>query len=188
MRWKVAVLTHRRRRGGLRGELLLVIPPTVTVLVALGMVTAFQRQPVLFASLASSAFLIYLDPRHPMNNARIVASAHLFGVACGILAALILGAGLFAGGVAMAATIFLLVLLDVVHPPAIATALGFAFFQQEDQAVVFFLLALAMLIALVVLQWIALRLLNRIEGKPEPPAPPLPPLSPPKGKGDASVR
>lgn len=182
MRWKVAVLTERHRRGGLRGELLLAIPPTITVLVALGLVTAFQRQQVLFASLASSAFLIYLDPRHPANSARIVTTAHLIGTAIGIGAALVFGAGLLAGGVAMAVTIFLLVVLDVVHPPAIATALGFAYFRQEDKAVVFFLLALAMLVVLVVLQRVALILLKRIEGEEEPP---LPPLSPPEGGGSA---
>lgn len=164
MRWKVAVLTEQRRRGGLRGELLLALPPTITVLVSLGLITAFQRQPVLFASLASSAFLIYLDPRHPANSARIVVTAHLIGVTLGIGSALLFGAGLLAGGIAMAVTIVALVLLNVVHPPAISTALGFAFFRRADQAVGFFLLALTMLIALVLLEHVALFLLRRIEG------------------------
>ncbi len=150
------------------GELLLAIPPTVTVLLALGTIAAFQHQRILFSSLASSAFLIYLDPRHPVNRARIVASAHVIGVLLGIVAALVLGAGFIAGGVAMAATIVALVVANVVHPPAVSTALGFAFFQQHDRAVAFFLLALAMLIALVALQRIALYLLKRLEGDVTP--------------------
>jgi hypothetical protein len=43
-------------------------------------------------------------------------------------------------------------LLNTVHPPAISTALGFAFFERKEQAVGLFLVALAMLVALVVAQ------------------------------------
>jgi hypothetical protein len=63
-----------RRRLGWRGELALVALPTVTVLVVLALVEALARQRLLFASLASSAFLIYLDPTHPTNRVRTSSS------------------------------------------------------------------------------------------------------------------
>jgi CBS-domain-containing membrane protein len=163
------MLVRGRRRGGLRGELLLAVLPTLTVFLALALVDAFRAQRILFASLATSAFLIYLDPRHPVNRIRIVASAHLIGVGLGVAASLVLGAGYLAGGVAMAATILLLITLDILHPPAISTALGFAFFRQQDRAAIFFLLALLMLMLLVLLQFSVLWLLGRLEGDSSPP-------------------
>ena len=51
-----------RSRLTLKGELALATAPTVTVLVVLALVEVLSRQRLLFASLASSAFLIYLDP------------------------------------------------------------------------------------------------------------------------------
>src|SRR6476659_1016402 len=50
-----------RRRLNLKGELLLALAPTVTVLGVLGLVEVLSQQRLLFASLSASAFLIYLD-------------------------------------------------------------------------------------------------------------------------------
>ncbi len=72
------------RRGGLAGELALAIPPTLVVLGVLFFVEALTRQRFLFASLASSAFLIYRDPGHLMNSAGVMAVAHIIGVAIGL--------------------------------------------------------------------------------------------------------
>lgn len=149
------------RRGGVLGELALALPPTVLVLASVFLLEAFQHQRLLFASLASSAFLIYRDPAHPMNSVRVMLTAHLIAVALGVAAALTLGAGYRAGAVAMAGTILTLVLLNAVHPPAISTALGFAFFPQQDRAAGFFVLALVMLAALVVLQRTATWVIRR---------------------------
>ena len=150
------------RRGGLLGELTLALPPTVLVLASVFLLESFRHQRLLFASLASSAFLIYRDPNHPMNSVRVMVTAHLIGVALGVGSALLLGTGYRAGAVAMVGTIIALVPLNAVHPPAISTALGFAFFSQQDQAVGFFVLALVMLAALVVLQRVATWLIRRI--------------------------
>jgi hypothetical protein len=49
--------------------------PTLTVLAVLGLVEALSRQLLLFASLASSAFLIYLAPRHKANSLRTLCLA-----------------------------------------------------------------------------------------------------------------
>lgn len=57
-----------RSRLDLKGELLLATAPTVTVLGVLALVEVLSRQRLLFASLAASAFLIYLDPQHGANS------------------------------------------------------------------------------------------------------------------------
>lgn len=146
----------------MRGELLLALIPTVAIFVVLTLIHAVQNQQILVASLATSAFLLYLDPRHPANRVRIIASAHLTGLVLGVASALLLGAGYLAGAVAMAATILTLVLFDIVYPPAIATTLGFAFYRQQDRAALYFLLMLALMIAL---QYSLLWLLARLEGR-----------------------
>lgn len=140
------------RRGRLPRELALAVLPTLIVLGTTFLVEELRHQRVLFASLASSAFLIYRAPGHPMNGVRVMVPAHLVGVALGVGAAALLGTGYLAGAIAMVTTIVALVLLNTVHPPAISTALGFAFFERKEQAVGLFLVALAMLVALVVAQ------------------------------------
>ena len=63
------------RRFNLRQELALALLPTTVVLLMLYGVEVFSRQRLLFASLASSAFLIYIDPEHPMNGVRTLVLA-----------------------------------------------------------------------------------------------------------------
>ena len=92
-------------------------------------------------------------------------TAHLVGVAVRVAAAVLLQPGYGAGAVAMAGTIVLLILWDIVHPPAVSTALGFAFFPQQDGAVGFFLLALVMLAALVVLRRAGAWVVRRLEAE-----------------------
>jgi hypothetical protein len=53
-----------RQRLDLKGELALAAAPTLIVLIVLAFVEVLSRQRLLFASLASGAFLIYLDPQH----------------------------------------------------------------------------------------------------------------------------
>ncbi len=151
-----------QRRGGLVGELLLALPPTFTMLGVLLFVEQLTRQRFLFASLASSAFLIYRDPEHRMNSIRVMVAAHLVGVGCGIVAALVFQPGFVASATALLSTIILLVVLNVVHPPAISTSLGFAFIATQERALEMFVLALLMLAVLVVLQRVALRLLRHV--------------------------
>lgn len=59
-----------RSRLSLKDELALATAPTLTVLGVLALVEVLSRQRVLFASLASSAFLIYLDPQQGINSVR----------------------------------------------------------------------------------------------------------------------
>lgn len=150
------------RRGlGLKDELALALLPALTVLGVLVLLEAVTRQRVLFASLASSAFLIYLDPRHGMNTVRTLSIAHLLAVTVGLLAAWALGHGHAAAAAAMVATVLLMLLLDALHPPAISTSLIFAFRTGAEDNVTLFVLAVGVLVVLVLLQRGALWLLHR---------------------------
>lgn len=151
-----------RRRLGVRGEVALAALPTATVLAVLGLVEALARQRLLFASLASSAFLIYLDPGHPTNRVRTLVVAQGASAALGWAALALLGPGYAAGAAAMVATIALMIAADAVHPPAVSTALSFALGTGGARPLALFALALAVTAALVLLQQAAVRLLARL--------------------------
>lgn len=151
-----------RRRLGIRGELVLAALPTATVLLVLAFVEALARQRLLFASLASSAFLIYLDPGHPSNSVRTVLVAQMAAALSGWALVALLGPGYPAAAAAMVATIIAIVTLDAVHPPAVSTALSFALGNGQTRAVVLFGFALGVTAVLVLLQQAATRLLKRL--------------------------
>lgn len=148
-----------RSRLSLKGEFALALLPTIVVLVVLALTEAFSQQRLLFASLASSAFLIYLDPTHGMNTVRTLIASHLLAALAGIGAFWAFGHGYLAAGVAMVAIITLMILLDVVHPPAVSTALTFAFRADADDTIVLFGIALGITVLLVILQRAALWML-----------------------------
>ena len=141
-----------RQRLSLRGELLLALPPTLVVLGMLAGVEAFSRQRLLFASLASSAFLIYLDPDHPANAMRTVVIAQGASALLGFGAFWFLGSGYLAAGVAMVLTVVLMVSLDATHPPAVSTALTFAFRPTTTSSLSLFGLSTLLIVLLIVLQ------------------------------------
>ena len=143
-------------------EVVLALPPTLTVLGVLLLIEQLTHQRLLFASLAASAFLIYRDPSHPMNCVRLMLTAHLIGVALGAGFAWLLGPGYTAAVLATTAAIALLISFDVVHPPAIATALAFAFAEPEARTLGIFLLALMLLAGLVAIQRMALWIVHRV--------------------------
>jgi CBS-domain-containing membrane protein len=151
------------RRGGIKGELALAIPPTLVVIGVIFLIEGVTKQKLLFASLAASAFLIYYDPMNRINSVRVMVVAQLLGFIFGFGAAMALGPGYVAGAIAMAATIVSLILLDIVHPPAVSTALGFAFVSTKDKALLIFLVALILIAALVLLQRTAIATLGWIE-------------------------
>jgi CBS-domain-containing membrane protein len=153
-----------RDRLDLKGEIVLAMLPTITVLVVLGVVEVLVEQRLLFASLASSAFLIYLDPEHGTNEVRTLVTSHLMAATLGWICFATLGTGYISGGSAMVATILLMILLDVVHPPAVATAMGFALRAGDQTNVALFGLAVAITAVLVFLQRAALWLLARRKG------------------------
>lgn len=158
-------LPSRRRRLGLRQELLLALAPTLTVLLVLALVEAVSRQRLLFASLASSAFLIYLDPQHSVNAARTLVLSQLGAALIGVACFLLLGPGYASAGIAMVLAIVAMVVSDTVHPPAVSTALGFGLKAGDTSNLALFCLALAITVVLLGLQRLTLWLLRR-SGRP----------------------
>ena len=151
-----------RRRLPLLGEFALAALPTATVLAVLALVEAVTSQRLLFASLASSAFLIYLDPEHGMNRVRALALSQGIAALVGWAGFALLGAGYAAAGGAMVVTIVLMIALDAVHPPAVATAMSFALRTGDASNVALFALALAITAVLVLLQRAAVWTLARL--------------------------
>lgn len=148
-----------RSRLSLKGELALATAPTLTVLGVLALVEVLSRQRLLFASLASSAFLIYLDPQHGTNTVRTLVTSHMMAASIGWIAYLIFGSGYLSSGTAMVVTIVLMILLDVVHPPAISTSLSFALRAGNENNLVLFALAVVITALLVVIERFSLWLL-----------------------------
>ena len=116
----------RPRLGG-RRELLLALLPTLTVLGLLFLLRLLSNQQLLFASLASSCFLIYLDPSHPANSARTLVVSQLGAAVLGYGFHAWLGPGYGSAALALVSIIGLMIFTNAMHPPAVATALNFAF-------------------------------------------------------------
>ena len=156
-----------RKRLTFKDEVVLALLPTVTILLVLAFVEALAEQRVLFTTLAGSAFLIYLDPRHNANAVKTLASSQMIAAGTGLVAFLFLGPGYLAGGVAMVLTIALIILLDVVHPPAVSTSLLFAFKAGDENNLIVFAMAVGITALLVVLEWATLMLLVKTESREE---------------------
>jgi CBS-domain-containing membrane protein len=150
-----------RHRLSLKQEMLLAIAPTLTLLIVMAFVEVLSRQRLLFSSLAVSAFLIYLNPYDESNTARSLILSQLMAGMIGLLANLVLGAGYSAAAVAMVLTIVLMIILDAVHPPAVATSLSFAFLAGSQDNLFLFSLAVGAIALLVRLERLALRILAR---------------------------
>ncbi len=155
--------TPLRENLDVRGELTLALLPTLTILLVLGLIEALSNQRLLFASLASSAFLIYLDPGHKTNTMRTLLIAHTLAALTGTLAHLIFGDGYLSAGVAMVVLVITMIVLNAVHPPAVSTALAFAFRQAPESNLALFELSLLVVVLLVALQRGATWLLARLQ-------------------------
>ena len=150
-----------RRRFGTREELVLALLPTTIVLLVFGVVQAWSKQELLFASLASSAFLIYLDPKHTTNSARTLVISQILSALIGYIAFYVFGPGYLSAASAMVLAIIAMVTLDAVHPPAVSTALAFGFRANNDNNLVLFTLSVFLIVLLVALQRVSLWLLAR---------------------------
>ncbi|GAA4396323.1 hypothetical protein GCM10023187_04340 [Nibrella viscosa] len=144
---------------------MLAFAPTAVVLVVFAFVEILSRQRLLFASLASSAFLIYLDPGHGTNTVRTLLISQMTAAIIGLVTFVFLGPSYLAGGLAMILTIVLMIVADVVHPPAVATSLSFAFKAGNENNLILFALALGIILVLVLLQRFLLWLLTRLRRK-----------------------
>jgi CBS-domain-containing membrane protein len=88
--------------------------------------------------------------------------AQITAAILGFFAFQILGAGYAAAATAMVLLIVTMIALDVVHPPAVATALSFAFRSGDASNLVLFGLAVGITALLVVLEQVALWMLARL--------------------------
>lgn len=152
-----------RRRLNLKGELALAAAPTAIVLLVLYLVEALSSQRLLFASLASSAFLIYLDPQHGTNTVRSLVLSQTMAATIGFITYSIFGSGYLSGGIAMVMAIALMIVFDAVHPPAVSTSLSFALRAGNENNLLLFGLAVAITTVLVGLERFALWMLARYE-------------------------
>jgi hypothetical protein len=162
----------KQRRLSVREKLFLALVPTATVLPMLGVIEAFGGHHVLCASLASSAFLICLDPGHEMNGMRALAVSQMTAAGAGWLTWLLLGGGYAAAAIAIPLAILLMILLEAVHPPAVSTALAFAMRLDQNGSFVLFAVAVGMTALLVALQ----RAVSSIIGSWRPLSPPPGPM------------
>jgi type IV secretory pathway VirB3-like protein len=89
--------------------------------------------------------------------------AHVLAATLGLGAELLLGRGYAAAALALVATIVALVVLDLVHPPAIATSLIFALQAGTQSDLALFGLALTIVASLIVLRRAAVWLLARLD-------------------------
>jgi CBS-domain-containing membrane protein len=144
-------------------ELGLAIMPTVLVIGVLVLLELFAKQRILFASLASSAFLIYLDPKHPTNSVRTLIIAQTAAAIIGYLVISIIGKGYFGAAVSMVIAIVVMILARAMHPPAVSTSLLFAFHDTKASTLMLFLLALLLLVLLLILQRMSLWLVRKGE-------------------------
>jgi CBS-domain-containing membrane protein len=141
-----------RRRLNIQGELALVAAPTLIVLIVMFLVETLSQQRLLFASLASSAFLIYLDPLHGTNTVRTLVLAQMMAATIGFITYFVLGGGYLSGGLAMVIAIALMIILDAMHPPAVSTSLSFALKAGNVDNLLLFALAVGITVTLVGLE------------------------------------
>ena len=154
-------ITPKPRRMRLKDELLLAALPTATVLLMLALVEGRGPPHLLCAALASSAFLIYLDPEHEMNAVRTLVLSQAMAAGMGWAVWSVLGPGYVSAGIAMSAVILLMILFNVVHPPAVTTSLAFSLRPSNDTSVFLFGFAIATIAALVLLQRSVLWFISR---------------------------
>jgi len=159
---------HSRR--SLRTDLALAVMPTVTVLVVFALVETWSHQKLLFASLASSAFLIYVDPEHETNSLRTVVLAQGMAALVGFGAHALGHGSPWAAGAAMIAVIFAMISLRVMHPPAVSTALSFALSAGTARALLLFAVSIALVAGLVLIQQALIARIGRkaLEGTTKP--------------------
>jgi hypothetical protein len=136
----LAKLTAILRGGSIAPVLDTVwVPLTSAALIVLvGAIGSWMRQPWLFAALAPTALMVAANPGHETTNFRAIVVGHLAAIACAYLALLMLNAApsasmlatrvvpfprIWASAVAMAMLAIVMPQLRSFHPPAAATAL-----------------------------------------------------------------
>jgi len=88
----------------------------------------YRENAVVVASIGATAFIVFTMPRLPTAQPRRIIGGHIIGLVSGSLAALVPHSAelttILIYALAVGVSIFLMVSLDMEHPPAAATALG----------------------------------------------------------------
>ncbi len=156
-----------RRRLSLRAELALALTATIPVLAVFAILEHLSRQHILYASIASSALSIYADPLHRSNEPRTILQSQSLATLTGLATFLLFGHTYLAAGSSLVLTVLLCVTLNRLHPPAVATAMAFAFRSGEIRTLFVFAMAVGITIGLVLLERTMLWMLARLD--PEDP-------------------
>jgi len=152
-----------RENFNIKTEIALAIMPAITVIAVLMLLKAFSKQQILFSSLASSAFLIYLDPKHPANSIRTLVIAQMSAAIIAYLTFLVAGSGYVAASFSMIIAIAVMIFASAMHPPAVSTALLFAFQPPKANTLLLFLFAVVLLVILIILQRTSLWIIRKSE-------------------------
>jgi hypothetical protein len=136
----LAKLTSIFRGGSIAPALdtLWVPLASAALIVLVGAIGSYMRQPWLFASLAPTILMVAANPGHETTNFRAIVVGHIAAIACAYLALLMLNATgsatmlatrvvplprVWASAVALAMFAIVTPQLRAFHPPAAATAL-----------------------------------------------------------------
>src|SRR3954452_17987755 len=127
------------RRYDLQTDILLAIMPAAIMIAVLLLLDTFGKQEILFSSLASSAFLIYLEPNHPTNNVRTLLISQLSASVIGYVVYVAVGPGYTSAAISMIISILVMIFAKAMHPPAVSTPLVFAFQHTKPNTLLMFL-------------------------------------------------
>ena len=122
---------HRIRRGFKRLWLNYIYQSLLaTVVIFIILLLLNMEHAVVIASIGASAFIVFTMPRNITAAPRRVIGGHIVGFICGSAFAFIphptMLPAIIIYSLAVGTTVFLMVALDVEHPPAGGTALGVA--------------------------------------------------------------
>lgn len=100
----------------------------------------YAENAVVVASIGATAFIVFTMPRLPTAQPRRIIGGHVIGLVSGSLAALIPHSTelttILVYALAVGLSIFLMVSLDMEHPPAAATAFGMAITGYSARVVI----------------------------------------------------
>lgn len=149
-----------RKEQSLKSRLLLSLFPIAIVFVLLG-IEILVRQHMLFTSLVSSIFLIYLLPDDPMNDSLTIVISQALAALIGYAGYWLLGNSYLSACLSILMITLLLVLIGRLHPPAIATSMIFQYRTHSESDLVLF----GLLLVLIVVLFLAKKLFSYLQRK-----------------------
>lgn len=135
------------RHSNFLKRFLLALYPLVIAYIIMG-VEMFARQHILFTSLISSIFLIYVRHKDPMNNGLTLIISQVLAAVIGYVSYRIGGENYLTACITVFVVAVALISLNRLHPPAIVTSLIFQFRTHSVSDLELFALLLSLVIVL----------------------------------------